>query len=359
VHRLIGGHRKPALSWQPEGGTMDVRTVGIFAGLAWLTACAAAAGASYDVVTKGDGWIYTRLGNQRDLQTKTSGGIVFEGGGLDVNEAYQWMCKRGGYGDFLVIRTYGTADYNPYIAHLCPGINSVSTLLMTKPRASNDPFVLAALTHAEAIFIAGGDQSSYVKLWQGTPLNTELNAAAARGVPVGGTSAGNAILAQFAFSALYGTVLSKGALADCFNKRITIDEGFLNVNPLLAATITDDHFVTRNRMGRLVTFLARIVQSGAAAEAFGIALDEHTAFLMEPGGAGRVVGGSTVYFLRTPGPPETCVPANPVTFTDIPVYRVSRGNTFDIANWQGSGGTAYTVSATNGVLSASKGKRIY
>jgi cyanophycinase len=231
---------------------------------------------------------------------------------------------------------------------------------MTKPRASNDPFVLNALNNAEAVFIAGGDQASYVKFWQGTPVNTALNALAARGVPLGGTSAGNAILANFAFSALHGTVLSKGALADCFNKRITIDNGFLSLNPLLAAAITDDHFVTRNRMGRLVTFLARIVQSGQAAQASGIALDEHTAFLMQPDGQGHVVGSSTVYFLRTPGPAELCAPATPVTFTGIPVYRVKKRNTFNIATWQGGGGTAYTVSATNGVLtSTNKGNRIY
>jgi hypothetical protein len=81
---------------------------------------------------------------------------------------------------------------------------------------------------------------------------------------------------------------------------------------------------------------------------------------MEPDGIGHVVGSSTVYFLRTPGPPEICAPATPVTFADIPVYRVTQGNSFNIATWQGSGGTAYTVSATNGALSSTnKGHKVY
>jgi cyanophycinase len=331
------------------------------AAAAFALLCSAPAQAGhFGVVTKGDGYIYTRLGNQTNLTTKTTGGVMFEGGGLDVNRAYEWMCQHAGNGDFLIIRSYGTADYNPYITRLCPGINSVSTLLLFKRTASFDPFVLSVLQHAEALFIAGGDQSSYVRLWQDTPVSAAINALAAQGVTVGGTSAGNAILAQFAFSALYGTVFSHNALANCYDKHITIDDGFLNLSPLTAATITDDHFVTRNRMGRLVTFLARIAQSGLVSQAFGIAMNEHTAYLMEPDGHGHVVGGSTGYFIRTPGPPEICAEDTPLTFTSLPVYRVRAGDSFDVAKWQGQGGTAYMVSATNGVLSSTqKGGHIY
>ena len=331
----------------------------VLAVLAVLLSSPALAG-HFGVVTKGDGYVYTRLGNQTDLTTKTIGGIMFEGGGLDVNKGYQWMCDHAGNGDFLVIRSYGNADYNPYITRLCPRINSVSTLLLFKRTASFDPFVIGVLQHAEALFIAGGDQSSYVRLWQDTPVSAAINALAVQGVTEGGTSAGNAILAQFTFSALYGTVFSRNALANCYDKHITIDDGFLNLSPLTAATITDDHFVTRNRMGRFVTFLARIAQSGLAPQAFGIAMDEHTAYLMEPDGHGHVVGGSTGYFIRTPGPPQLCARDTPVTFTNLTVYRVKAGDMFDVAKWQGQGGESYTVSATAGVLSSTrKGGHIY
>jgi len=308
----------------------------------------------YGQVSTGQGWIYTRLGNQNDVQTTTTPGIMFEGGGTDVDGAYQWMCKKANGGDFLVIRTSGDADYNPYIAGLCPGINSVSTLRIYD-RGASQQFVYDTIMHAEALFIAGGNQADYVFFWQNTPVNQAINALAARGVPIGGTSAGNAILAQFAYSATHGgSETSSEALANPFNFLITIDDGFLNLSPLLRDKITDDHFVTRDRMGRMITFLARILQDGSATQASGIALDEQTAFLMEADGTGTAIGVSTVYFLRTPGPAQVCQPYTPLTFLDVPVYRISAGGTFNIASWTGTGGAAYTISAVTGALQSTQ-----
>lgn len=294
--------------------------------------------AKYGVVTKGPGWVYTRLGNQTDVATKATPGILFEGGGRDVDRAYEWMCEHANGGDFLVIRARGTADYNPYILKLCPGINSVSTLKILDRKAAHDPFVSRTISQAEALFIAGGDQSQYVRYFQNTPVNAGIDALAAKGVPVGGTSAGNAILAQYAFSALLGSVYSPQALNNPFQYRVTIDEDFLSLSPLMAKTITDDHFVTRDRMGRLVTFLARISREHGTARPFGIALDEHTAFLMEADGVGKIVGSSTAYFISTPGRPEVCEPGKHLTYQKLTVQRVSLGDSFDVVKWKADGG---------------------
>ena len=308
----------------------------------------------YGVVTKGNGWVYTRLGNQTDVKTQTQFGVMFEGGGTDVDTAYPWMCQKANGGDFLVIRASGTADYNPYINRLCPGINSVSTLKIYSRTGAQDPFVKTAIRNAEALFIAGGNQADYVNFWQGTPVNDAINALAVSGVPIGGTSAGNAILAQFAFSAIINTVTSSQALANPYNPLITIDDGFLTLSPQVWNTITDDHFVTRDRMGRLITFLARIIRDGSAAQVSGIALDEQTAFLMEPDGSGVVRGSSTVYFVRPPGPPEVCQDATPLTYNNVAVYRIQAGATFNVSTWTGTGGTAYTLSAVGGVLQSTQ-----
>jgi cyanophycinase-like exopeptidase len=106
-----------------------------------------------------------------------------------------------GNGDFLVIRATGTDAYNPYIQQLCPGENSVATLIIPNRTAASDPFVIATIQNAEALWIAGGDQSNYINYWQGTPVQQELNGLIARGVPVGGTSAGMNVLGQFVYSA--------------------------------------------------------------------------------------------------------------------------------------------------------------
>jgi cyanophycinase-like exopeptidase len=179
-------------------------------------------------------------------------------------------------------------------------------------------------------------------------------------VPIGGTSAGNAVLAQFAFAALDNTITSTEALKNPFDPRVTIDEDFLFLSRQAADTITDDHFVTRDRMGRLVTFLARISQDHAARRPFGIAADENTAFLMEADGKGTVVGSSTVYFLHAPGRPQNCRPGVPLTFDKVSVYRVGKGGTFDLGAWSGAGGTAYSLTAAKGVLTSTQaGGAIY
>src|SRR2546426_2534416 len=53
------------------------------------------------------------------------------------------------------------------------------------------------------------DQSTYVNLWRGTAVQTEVNYLLNfKGVPVGGTSAGLAVLSQFIYTGELGSVTS-------------------------------------------------------------------------------------------------------------------------------------------------------
>jgi cyanophycinase-like exopeptidase len=162
---------------------------------------------------------YFRVGNANDVATSTTPGTVLMGGGTDVDAAFQWMCQRSGNGDFLVIRATGTNAYNPYIQQLCPNENSVSTLIIPNRAAASDPFVVSTIQSAEALWIAGGDQSDYINFWKGTPVEDSLNTLISRGVPIGGTSAGMNVLTQFLYSALASQgVTSSQALADPFTR---------------------------------------------------------------------------------------------------------------------------------------------
>ena len=107
-------------------------------------------------------------------------------------------------------------------------------------------------------------------------------------------------------------------------------------------------------MGRLVAFLARVIQDGNAAQVSAIATDERTAYLMEPDGTGVVTGAGAAFFLRTTGPPDICRRDMPLTFKDLSVYRVKAGGTFNIASWTGTAGQAYTLSAIGGVLKSTQ-----
>lgn len=334
--------------------------------------------------------------------------LVLMGGGPDVDEAFRWMLVRAGIqpgtgGRFVVIRATGTEAYDPYIYYsdaalststtiadqwvggASLGLSSVETLVIPNTNAANDPFVNAVLGKAHAVFIAGGDQSDYIKYWKGTKLDQTLRTLMRNNVPIGGTSAGLAVLGQFDFAALKGTVTSAQALSDPFNKTMTLDPnplslagGFLTP-PALANTVLDSHLDSRDRMGRLIAFVARLVApdsgfgcpggllaagTGSAATARGIGVDVETALLVQ-GNQGantaftarRVTNPSTttesaVYFVRPLNPPTVCAPGKPLTMTTVEIKKLADSETiFNLSDWSGLAG--YTVDAISGALTSS------
>ena len=326
----------------------------VVAGLSCLLVAVAPARAA------GHGYSYFVVGNPADVVTPTSGLLVLQGGGTDVDENFVRMGARAGGGDFVVIRASGTDAYNPYIYGLC-GCDSVETIVFNNRTASFEPFVIDKIRNAEALFIAGGDQSDYVTFWKNTPVEDAINHVAAKPAPVGGTSAGMAIMSEFVYSAMSSKSLtSANALADPFHRDLTLDRDFLTL-PRLGGLITDQHLQERDRMGRTVAFLARLVKDGWTAEARAIAADRETALHVDPSdGSAEVFSTPThptpfVYFLRTPGPPEVCEPKTPLTFRNVAVYRIGPGGRFEIPKWRGVGGIAYTVGAEAGVLTSSRG----
>jgi len=323
----------------------------IFLGLI-LSACKKT-GPTGPVPPEDKGYSYYHIGNTEDVTPATNPGYVLMGGGSDVDEAFRWMIQRSGGGDFVVLRASGGDGYNPYIYNLGQ-VDSVETLVVYSRRGASDQFVVDKVRKAEAIFIAGGDQSDYMNFWKGTPLNEAINYAISRGAVIGGTSAGLAVLGEFIFAAYRGTVYSSEALSNPYHSYVTLERNFLNI-PVLQRVITDSHFLARDRMGRLIVFLARIIKDGWALEARGIGINEATALLVEPDGSAGVVGRSAVYFLLADKMPEVCQSGVPLTFTNIPVYKITAGGYFNLVTWQGSGGLAYSISAVSGNLSSSTG----
>ena len=63
------------------------------------------------------------------------------------------------------------------------------------------------------------------------------------------------VLSQFLYSALASQgVTSSQALADPFNRYITLDETFVSISNM-HGLLDDPHFVTRDRMGRDLAFM--------------------------------------------------------------------------------------------------------
>jgi cyanophycinase-like exopeptidase len=307
------------------------------------------------------GYDYFVVGNPADVTTPTSGLLVLQGGGTDIDENFVRMGARMGGGDFVVIRASGADGYNAYIHELC-ACDSVATVVFKNRTAAFDRFVIETIRNAEALFIGGGDQSRYVTFWKGTPVEDAIHHVAAKPAPVGGTSAGMAIMSEFVYSAMSASSLtSEEGLADPFHRDLTLERDFLAL-PKLGGTITDQHLQERDRMGRTVAFLARLVHDGWTAQGRAIAADRETALHLDPEENRAEVLGNPghptpyVYFLRTPGPPEVCRPKTPLTYRDVQVYRIGPGGTFDLDKWRGTGGISYTLSAEAGVLTSSRGE---
>ena len=239
-------------------------------------------------VNRGAGYEYYVDGNPIDVTRQTRPSVMLMGGGDDLDAAFKWMCDQAGGGDFLVLRASGSDDYNSYIRGLCPNLNSVATLLITSREGAAQSFALDKIRNAEVLFISGGDQSNYVKFWQGTPVEKAINDGIAKGRPVGGTSAGFAVLGQFVFAALLDTIHSPEALTNPYDPQLTLVRNFLRV-PHMDGIITDTHFVARDRLGRTLAFLARIVADGWAPRASAIGINENTAVAVEPSGTARLL----------------------------------------------------------------------
>lgn len=307
---------------------------------------------------------YIRLGEKSDSTATPVAGTAMMGGGADLDDAFRWLCRKANGGDFLILRARGDDDFNPYVNGLCK-LNSVATLIIPDRAAALHPAVAEIIRHAEAVFIAGGDQSRYVNFWQGTPVQDAINANVAGGKPIGGTSAGLAVLGEFAYGCLKdkaddNDLASADVLPNPYHERVTLVRDFLKV-PYLDNTLTDSHFAKRDRLGRTLVFLSRLVQDGWSKAPREVAIDEKSAVLVESDGKGAVIGsGKGVYFLQVTAAPETCKPNVPLTIRNISAYRAPAGAHFDFKTWTGEGGSGYSITVENGVVRTSlRGNSIY
>ena len=160
------------------------------------------------------------------------------------------------------------------------------------------------------------------------------------------------MLTQFVYSALASKgSTSEQALADPFNKYITLDSNFISTLLFLEGVMGDSHTITRDRMGRDIAFLCRIYDYGWSLEPRGISVDEETALLIDTHGTATVVGTRSVYFLQAPGAPEVCKSDYPLTYRNIGVYRINaQTGSYNLWSWLGHNGSEYNISAINGVL---------
>lgn len=379
-----------------------------------ITAASAASKPSSPTTTSKLPYTYYALGTVKEvpkLSPKAIAPIVLMGGGPDVDSAFRWMIDKAGItpatgGRFVVIRATGTEAYNPYILYSkdskdrkyagrlpqqgwvggeLQGLSSVETLVIPNQDAANHDDVVAVVSKANAVFIAGGDQADYIRNWKNTKLDSALATLMSSNVPIGGTSAGLAVLGQFDYAALNGTVTSLQALSDPYNTYMTLDPNPLNsvkpeerflAPPALEGTILDSHLDTRDRMGRLMTFTSQLVAASPnagcpggvlpAPAARGIGFGVETALLVEQDAATlnfvathatnppevRTTEGA-IYFVRPSVAPSICASGSPLTTYTVEIQKlVGSGTKFNLTNWFGSSVRKTTVDVVNGQLTS-------
>jgi cyanophycinase len=300
------------------------------------------------------------LGDTADVTTTVKPGVALIGGGTDIDAAFKWLLNRSGGGDVVVLRATGTDAYNEYIDKLGTS-NSVETLLINSRDIANNDSVANIIRNAELLFIAGGDQSNYMRYWRNTKTADAINyLLRVKKVPVGGTSAGCAILGSMYYSGEGGSVTSEQGLANPYDALIKVYTNDFLQAPYLQNVITDQHYLARNREGRHLAFMARIIKDKKIFPK-GIAPDESTAVCIDENGKATVVGNSKAYFIATDKKkaPEQVVFGSPLKWTGgqkaLKVYEIQGSETgsgsFNVATFapsEAQGGTWYWWWVENG-----------
>lgn len=226
-----------------------------------------------------------------DTTAKTPGkvqpGLLLMGGGDHNMDAMHWFMNHAGNGHIVVLRASQAGEIGEEFYKDVGGIASVETFVFNDRDEANDPKIIAALTHADGIFIAGGDQSRYVRYWRGTPVAKALDEHVLAGKPLGGTSAGLAMLGDYLYGAMDGgSQTSPRGLEDPLGSGNTIETDFLHLASL-KGVLTDTHFSERGRLGRLISFVAK-AETMAGHPLLGLGVDEDAAVAVSGDGTAKL-----------------------------------------------------------------------
>lgn len=276
------------------------------------------------------GYAYYEVGDvAAPTPARTAQALMLMGGGEWDRGAFRWFTERAGNGHIVVLRASGAGDAGEEIYRDIGGVLSVQTIVFSDRAAASDPRVLAIVEHADGIFLAGGDQANYVRYWKGTPIARLLNAHVRKGRPIAGTSAGLAILGGTAYGAMDGgSIDSPTALADPAGPAVTLVTDFLHM-PRLAHIVTDTHFHARDRLGRLIAFVAAARQKDPAA--IGLGVDEESALCVEADGTAklRTRNGGFAWLVQPSGRPAL-KPGRPLDWNHVRVTGIGTDSGLDL-----------------------------
>ncbi|HEV7123023.1 MAG TPA: cyanophycinase [Rhodanobacter sp.] len=292
------------------------------------SACAA------EATVRHAGYEYYHVGDLKaDRSAPLEPALLLVGGGQLPRDGVLWWVARAGHGHVVILRASGADELQHEMYAEIGGVASVQTLVFHDRAAASDPQVLDILRYADAIFIAGGDQANYVRFWKDTPMNQVLDRHVAEGKPIGGTSAGLAILGGYAYGALDGgSITSADALHDPLGSDVTLVGGFLHL-PNMQDVITDTHFNARHRLGRLIAFVANLRHAGHA-DVVGLGVDQGSALGVDGRGIGRLftVDHGYAWLVQPVAGPARIEAGQPLDYRGVRVTGVGPRGRLDLRN---------------------------
>ncbi|MBB5867432.1 cyanophycinase-like exopeptidase [Allocatelliglobosispora scoriae] len=230
------------------------------------------------------------------------------------------------------------------------GVNSCTTLTLTATSDGNNSQVNTDIRNAEFVYFAGGDQCRYAQ-WKGTSLQASVQSVIAKGGGAGGGSAGHHINSAIVYDACNGSVTSAEALANPYDSYVSFTTGMF-AWPNYANTINDSHFVTRDRMGRTMAFVARAIKDGltSGGAAWGVGVEEGGGSLFIDKTGLATLSGANAYVVLGDHQPERATSGQSLTYSGFKIWRLTAGQTFNFANRPTCG--YYLRGVTNGVPDA-------
>jgi cyanophycinase-like exopeptidase len=295
-----------------------------------------------------------RLGNSADAKPQLQGPSYFlQGDGTPNPTAYQSHINQTAATpvDVVVLAASeaGGSSPTPECDNLIElsNVNSCETVVISTPTGAYNPVAVSAVKRAEVVYFAGGNQCDYVG-WQGSWVMKAAQSLVSRGGGIGGGSAGLAIQGDYVYDACNGSVTSQEALNNPYRASISFSNDLFSWLPV-QQVVTDSHFVERDRMGRLMTFVARQIQDGLTPAAYGLGIDDNTSMVIDKNGLGTVYGG-VAYMVLGDHPPEQCVAGKPLTYSNFKIWQLPAGSTYDFANRPTTG--YYLRSVTQGKVNA-------
>ncbi len=263
------------------------------------------------------------------------GWVVAVGGGSESDVDGSWsqapyraIVEGASAGQIVVLSDRAETRWIPdYLESL--GASEAFNLEVASREAADDPSLIAQVESSRGVFIKGGDQWDYVRLWSDTGLAAAIRGVWQRGGVVAGTSAGAHVLGTAVFDARRGSLLPGEAIRDARHPRMSLSSGFLGILP---EVLVDSHFTRRGRLVRLIPMCASWDGASPGRSILGVGIDERTALVVGPDLIGEVMGEGSVSFVRLTGASDVRLAAGrPPVVTRVAVDRLTEGFAFDLA----------------------------